>query len=255
MHTHFCPSYQQGLLLKTESFEASDQRDLGILLVLLLVVASLAVVLGVVFEIRQLLRALMRTRTLASILRMLPQQDPEDNTTEFYDMQIPVAKSNMGAAFKPKHPAALAGLSTESKLAVVQLLTAENEQRLEHFFIKIGTDQQIPLQQVKSSSQVTRKGFVCAKSSRKTPESIIAKACRPSILAKNPLYSIEHVRDTFRFKCVVHCFGDAIEFILAMHNDRAAPDHSLCPDPHGGLSCRNVAKLDVAKLKAPKEWG
>jgi hypothetical protein len=54
---------------------------------------------------------------------------------------------------------------------------------------------------------------------------------------------------------VVHCFGDAIEFILAMHNDRAAPDHSLCPDPHGGLSCRNVAKLDVAKLKMPKEWG
>jgi hypothetical protein len=41
--------------LKTESFEASDQRDLGILLVLLLVVASLAVVLGVVFEIHQLL--------------------------------------------------------------------------------------------------------------------------------------------------------------------------------------------------------
>ena len=59
----------------------------------------------------------------------------------------------------------------------------------------------------------------------------------------------------FHPQCVVHCFGDAIEFILAMHNDRAAPDHSLCPDPHGGLSCRNVAKLDVAKLKTPKEWG
>ena len=48
----------------------------------------------------------------------------------------------------------------------------------------------------------------------------------------------------FHPQCVVHCFGDAIEFILAMHNDRAAPGHSLCPDPHGGLSCRNVAKLD-----------
>ena len=33
-----------------------------------------------------------------------------------------------------------------------------------------------------------------------------------------------------------------------MHNDR-----SLCPN--GGLSPSNVAKLDVAKLKTPKEWG
>jgi hypothetical protein len=48
----------------------------------------------------------------------------------------------------------------------------------------------------------------------------------------------------------VFTFGDAVEFILAMHNDR-----SICPDPHGGLSKRNVAKLDVDKLQAPKEWG
>jgi hypothetical protein len=45
----------------------------------------------------------------------------------------------------------------------------------------------------------------------------------------------------------VFTFGDAVEFILAMHNDR-----SLCP---GGLSKRNVAKLDVDKLQSPKEWG
>ena len=49
-------------------------------------------------------------------------------------------------------------------------------------------------------------------------------------------------------KCVVFSFRDAVEFIFAMHNDR-----SLCPD--GGLSRSNVAKLDVAKLDKPKEWG
>jgi hypothetical protein len=244
-----------GLLLKTEAFEADDQEDLGTLLVLLLVTAVLAVGLAIVSEIRELMRVVTRTRKLASVLRMLPHADPPDDTAEFYDMQIPVTESNMGAAFVPKSPGALAGLSTESKLAVVEILTAENEQRLEYFFHKLSTDRQIPLQQVKSSSMVIRNGFICAKSSRKTKESIIAKACRPAILNKNPRYSIEHVRDTFRFKCVVFSFRDAIEFILAMHNDRAASDHSLCPDPQGGLSRRNVAKLDVAKLHTPKEWG
>ena len=118
----------------------------------------------------------------------------------------------------------------------------------QYFFHKLSTDSTIPLHQVKTSSLVTGRGMVCAKSSRKAEESIIAKAIRPVILAKNPHFSIEHIRDTFRFKCVVFSFRDAVEFVLAMHNDR-----SLCPD--GGLCPENVAKLDVAKLKAPKEWG
>ena len=95
---------------------------------------------------------------------------------------------------------------------------------------------------------MTRQGIVCAKCSKKTEESILAKAIRPAILAKNPKFGIEHIRDTFRFKCVVFSFRDAVEFVLAMHNDR-----SLCPD--GGLTAQNVAKLDVARLKTPKEWG
>jgi hypothetical protein len=207
------------------------------------------VVLAVVLEIRGLMRVVMRTRKLTYVLRVLPQQDPPDNTPAFYDIQIPVAEMHLS-------PDALARLSTESKLAVVRLLTAQNEQRLEHFFHKLSTDHRIPVQQVKSSSMVVCNAIVCAKASRKTEESIIAKACRPGILlAKNPLYSIEHVRDTFRFKCVVFSFRDAIEFILAMHNDRTSPENSLCPDPNGGLSLRNVAKLDVAKLQTPKEWG
>ena len=95
--------------------------------------------------------------------------------------------------------------------------------------------------------------MVCAKSSRKTEESILAKAVRPIILTKNPHFSIEHIRDTFRFKCVVFSFRDAVEFILSMHNNRTPADQSLCPN--GGLSAENVAKLDVAKLDTPKEWG
>ena len=95
--------------------------------------------------------------------------------------------------------------------------------------------------------------MVCAKSSRKTEESILAKAARPIILAKNPKFGLEHIRDTFRFKCVVFSFRDAIEFVLAMHNDRTPADRSLCPG--GGLSPQNVVKLDVAKLNQPKEWG
>ena len=66
---------------------------------------------------------------------------------------------------------------------------------------------------------------------------------------------MQHIRDTFRFKCVVFSFRNAVDFVLAMHNDRTPADRSLCPDPHGGLSPQNVAKLDVAKLKTPKEWG
>ena len=159
----------------------------------------------------------------------------------------------MGDAFEPKPPAALAQLSNESKLAVVRLLTKENEERLEHFFFKLSTDPSIALQDVKSSSLVTGRGIVCAKFSKKTEESILAKAIRPVIREKHPNFGIEHVRDTFRFKCVVYSFHDAIEFVLAMHNDRFPADRSLCPD--GGLSTRNVAKLDVAKLTAPKQWG
>jgi hypothetical protein len=101
--------------------------------------------------------------------------------------------------------------------------------------------------------------MILVKSSRKTEESIRAKACRPSILAKNPAYSIEHVRDTYRFKAVVYSFHDAVEFILALHHDRSPSAESLCPstksNPRGGLSACNIAKLDVAKLKTPKEWG
>jgi len=86
------------------------------------------------------------------------------------------------------------------------------------------------------------------KYSRKTDESILAKARRPAILESNPRFGVEHVRDTFRFKAVVFSFRDALSFIFAMDQS-----HELCPG--GGLSPANVAKLDIAKLTKPKEWG
>ena len=192
--------YVCGLLLKTNSVEAADEHDLGVLLVLLLVSAAATVSVGVALEITELLRSLTRTRKLAAVLRHLPQYDPPDDTAEFYNIQIPVEETNMGTDFQKRSPSALAHVSDVSKLAVIQLLTIENEQHIERFFEKLGRDPAIPLQQNKSSSLVTRQGMICAKSSKKTEESILAKANRPSILAKNPSYSIEHVRDTFRFK-------------------------------------------------------
>ena len=80
-----------------------------------------------------------------------------------------------------------------------------------------------------------------------TDSSILAKAVRPSILRSHPRYSVEHVRDTFRFKGVVFSFRDALRFVHAIDRDR-----HLCP---GGMSKKTVAKLDVAKLHDPKEWG
>ena len=108
------------------------------------------VFIAVTFELEQLHRALTRTRRLTAVLRALPQQDPPDDTKAFYDIQIPVQESNMGDAFKPKPPAALAHLGSEAKLAVVRLLTKENEERLEQFFHKLSVDPAIPGQQAKS---------------------------------------------------------------------------------------------------------
>jgi hypothetical protein len=134
------------------------------------------------------------------------------------------------------------------------MLTAETEKRVESFLWKLVVDHSIPLQPVNASLLVDHSGVIFAKASRKTEESILAKASRPSILASSPNYGIEHVRDTFRFKAVVHSFRDAVEFILAMHADRN-PEYGLFPDPNGGISARTVAKLDIAKLVVPKEWG
>ena len=214
-------------------------------MVVCLVFIVVAVVITIVLEVRVFVEAAKNARRTAQILRKLPREDPPDDSNEFYNVQIPVEESNMGDTFRPKTPAELRGVSDQAKLKVVRMLTRENEARLEAFFTYIEEGRDLIL--VSSSKEVTDYKRVNAKYSRKTDASILAKARRPSILAKNPRFSVEHVRDTFRFKGVVFSFRDALRFIHAMDQDR-----SLCPN---GLSSDCVAKLDVAKLRKPKEWG
>ena len=70
--------YMSGLLLKTAAVTSEDSDDIGILLVTLLVFAVLAVLAGVALAFADLAEALRQTTIMAKILRVLPQNDPED---------------------------------------------------------------------------------------------------------------------------------------------------------------------------------
>ncbi len=275
--------YIVGLLVKTQATGETEERDLGVLLVGLLVTTVVAVSTAVVLEIRELLRAMTRTRRLTALLRKLPQQDPPDGSSAFYDIQIPVEENNMGNVFKPKTPEALAGISNDSKLAVVRQLSEENEQLLEAFLYRVSHASMIPLQQVRAPMLVKREGQMCVEWGRKTEAGIVKKACRPEIRKKHPEFNIEHVRDTFRFRATLYSFRDIVEFILAMHGDPSLSGQSgLTPgnvDNEGnwlilgetasstdqsvwssrsGRSLRtagNVAKLDIKKLVKPRKTG
>jgi hypothetical protein len=279
---HICLSvlnivYITGLLLKTQAVTASDERDVGILLVVLFVTAVVIVACGVVFEIRFLWRAWTRMKKLTALLKKLPQQDPPDDSQAFYDIRIPVEKSNMGDAFEPKSQSELKHkqLSDESKLAVIRQLTEVNEGLLKKFLHNISIDPMIPLQQVESPMLVTSEGRMCVECGRKTERSILQKACRPDILKKNPKFGIEHLRDTFRFRATVFSFRDIVEFILALNADSSlCGKGGLTPgnidiDKEGnkwlvlrredgsssGAKAGNVAKLDIKKLVKPTKTG
>ena len=70
--------YMSGLLLKTAAVTSEDSDDIGILLVTLLVFAVLAVLGGICLAFADLFEALRQTTIMAKILRVLPQNDPED---------------------------------------------------------------------------------------------------------------------------------------------------------------------------------
>eukprot|EP00935_MAST-01C_sp_MAST-1C-sp1_P000342 g342.t1 len=264
--------YIVGLLLKTQAVTTSDERDVGILLVLLLVSSVLALGCGIALEIRFLRHAWARMRKLTALLKKLPQQDPPDNDKAFYNIQIPVEESNMGDAFTPKKPEELAHLSKESKLVVVHQLSDENEGVLAAFLDQVSHNPMVPLQQVTAPTLVHSEGQMCVEWGRKTRESILQKANRPEIRKKNPKFGIEHLRDTFRFRATVYSFRDIVEFILAMHADPSlSGDGGLTPgnvnkdgwlimgESSSGRSLRvaagNVAKLDIKKLVTPRKTG
>lgn len=74
-------------------------------------------------------------------------------------------------------------------------------------------------------------------SSEKTPESILDKSQRPSILERKPWFDVEHIRDSIRFKSVVDNYGDLPSIVERM--------------PEGW----SVVKADLAKLLSPGDWG
>ena len=198
---------------------------------------------AVVLEVRIFLDAAKNALRAAKILRKLQREDPPGD--EFYMIQSPVEESNMGDAFAPKTPAKLQGLDDQAKLKVLWMLTGENENRLDAFFARLHDGRELII--VSSWKDATDYRRVNLDYNRKTTDSILAKARRPTILATRPRFGIEHVRDIFRFKAVVYSFRDALAFVFAMDKSK-----ELWPN---GLSIDNVAKLDIVKLTEPKLWG
>jgi hypothetical protein len=224
---------------------------------------------------------IMRISALARHLGRLPRSDAADDSAAFYTVKTKACAQNGGVV-----------LSVEDKIAVLERLTPANELLLDSFFDRLPVV--LRLKRVATGAEVTSKGTIQLRHNRKTSESILAKANRPEILTRNPQYGVEHVRDSFRFKAVVFSFDDALRFVLAMDQrlygqglygqaDTAADTGNACPfklhkdstlsstvdrDSVGDrrestgrgrvgrwLTTRTVAKLDVAKLQQPKEWG
>ena len=105
----------------------------------------------------------------------------------------------MGERFAAKPPSQLSHIPPETKLAVVALLTAENEERLDGFFYRMqqgrgGWEGATALSRVRLATDVDAEGKICLASNRKTDASILAKSRRPTILECNPHFSVEHVR-------------------------------------------------------------
>ena len=112
-----------------------------------------------------------------------PQSDPAPDSDEFYLIQMPVEKDNMGRTFVPKLPHLLVHIPDADKLKVVHSLSAENEDAWEAFFDTLQTDWLTSLQRVRTTDCVNDHGKVHLKCSRKTESSIIAKAQRLSVRA------------------------------------------------------------------------
>jgi hypothetical protein len=109
----------------------------------------------------------------------------------------------------------------EEQLAQLAKLTEENEPLVKAFL-----------------AEIDREFGTKSGTSRKTDESILAKAVRPSVLAKKPWFTMAHIRDTFRLKTVLEDMRD----LPAIAERLAAM----------GVE---VVKADTAKVLRPQEWG
>jgi len=112
--------------------------------------------------------------------------------------------------------------SPEEKVAQLVALSKENAPLIDAFI-----------------NRVDEKFGTKSKSSFKEPANILSKSLRPSILAKKPWFSVEHVRDGFRFKTVLNSYTDLPGIIDMVRNDLGA----------------EIVKTDTAKVLNPLEWG
>jgi hypothetical protein len=252
--------YYVGLLMKVahegSSAASEDLASLGDFMVALVTITVLLVLFAMAFELRNMVNNLRAIRSFAQRLSTLNRADPADNTRAFYAVQNPVLPMDVGMAMsgeaealQPKQPPLVlpngSKMTAAAKVVALQQLTIQNEKILNVFFGRLNNDNTIELKRVNTPTEVNQTGFICVKHSHKTRESILQKSVRPSILAANPSYGVEHVRDSFRFKAVVYSFADALIFVRTI--DRLLFE--------GGLSDQRVVKLDLQKLLTPKEWG
>jgi hypothetical protein len=251
MLQHTCMSvlsllYFIGIMLKVD-IDSGEQTALGYFMVTLVLSIFFLVIFMTIYEVRETYRHIKEMLDFSTHLASLPREDPEDHTEEFYAVQNPIdpAVIKSDKPFKPQQPHKLKHIDAMTKISVLQTLTKENEQLLKDFFTQVDKDGTIMLRLVSTPRDVLENGCICLKYNRKTVESIMQKSVRPAILAKNPSYSVEHVRDSFRFKAVVYSFSDALAFVRAI-------DRYLFL---GGVSKESVVKLDIMKLREPKEWG
>lgn len=116
----------------------------------------------------------------------------------------------------------LPGSTDAEKLQAIHKLTEENQPIIDAFLAEI--DGGVP--------------GTTSKSSVKLDETIIGKAHRPSILAEKPWHTIEHVRDTLRFKSEITSVKDIVPIAEKLAKQGW-----------------EVVKVDTEKLMQPKEWG
>lgn len=111
--------------------------------------------------------------------------------------------------------------TAEEKLAELQALSTENEPLVQKF-----------LQTVDTKFGTTSEVGV------KSPQDILNKAKRPSILENKEWFDVDHIRDSLRFRTPVESLGDLPKILEELAD-----------------SGFTVVKADVEKLLAPKDRG
>lgn len=173
---------------------------------------------GEVFSLPELYAELDR-------LNSLPESEETDNALNELRIKITDAKQKLAVENRdpeqdivnPIDPK----LSQLEKTEALKVLSDENKPIIDKFLSELDAE-------LKTES----------KSSYKTPESIIGKANRPIIKAEKPWFDVEYLRDSFRFKTVIHNLDEIGPIIDKLTS--------------AGFE---IVKADVDKLFTPKEWG